>query len=203
MKKLLSYLLVLSSCFSFLTQGVMAEDEIRNLQVDLKAKAYNQTQYFDNLESSSIIFSPASQIQLQLIVKNQGNRNQTNIKVTGKLPATVSASSTLVFTIPQVAANNDYVKNFILTVKDKTQINKILTKNDLSVSIKSDVGSQSSDSLYFYTSGGTKGVTASTSTPSSKPILPQTGPEGVLLGTLLSLSGAFLALKARKLARGY
>jgi len=123
-----------------------------------------------------------------------GNRNQTNVKVIGKLPSSVSINSPLVFTIPQISANTDYTQNFILTIKDKTQVNQTLTKNDMSVGIKSDIGTVASDNLYFYTNSG--------SINNKKP-LPQTGSTNLIFGTLLSLSGTLVTLKARRLTRGY
>ncbi|MFA6518369.1 MAG: hypothetical protein WCV93_01805 [Candidatus Shapirobacteria bacterium] len=195
MKKLIFGLLVLSSYFLSLGNSIaLADDEIRNLQVDLKAKVLNQSQYFDNLDSNTVIFPPGSQIQLQLTVRNLGNRNQTNVKVIGKLPSSVSINSPLVFTIPQISANTDYTQNFILTIKDKTQVNQTLTKNDMSVGIKSDIGTVASDNLYFYTNSG--------SINNKKP-LPQTGSTNLIFGTLLSLSGTLVTLKARRLTRGY
>jgi hypothetical protein len=192
MEKLTLSLLFLVSSFLLLAQGAMANDEIRNLQVDLKAKGFSQSQYYDNLESSSIIFPPTSQIQLQLTIKNRGNRNQTNIKVTGKLPYSVTPNNSPVFTIPQIAANNDYTQNFILTVKDTTIVKQALTKNDLSISIRSDVGSVASDNLYFYTNGG-----------SVSNSLPKTGSSNILLTTILGLTGTLTTFKLRRLARGY
>jgi len=203
MKKSILSLLVLSSLFLSLgLSPARAEDEIRKLEVDLKAKGFAQTDWSDNLYSSSIIFAPGDKFQLQVTVKNLGNRNQTWIQLTPKLPSSVTSDSSLNFKVPQISAGESYVKNVTLTVADKTKLQKALTKSDMSLSAKSEIGTQASDTLYFYTSNGNLG-TGATSVGSTTPILPKTGPEGVLLGTILSLTGAFGALRLRKIARGY
>lgn len=186
----------------FFVSPALAEDEIRKLEVDLKAKGMSQLNWYDNLDSSNIIFAPGDKFQLQVTVKNLGNRNQTWIQLTPKFPGSVTSDSSLNFRVPQIAPNESYQKTVTLTVADKSKIQKALTKNDLSLSAKSEIGTQAQDSLYFYTGNGTLGV-GSTSVGSTTPTLPQTGPQGILLGTLLSLSGAFGALRLRKAARGY
>jgi uncharacterized repeat protein (TIGR01451 family) len=195
-------LLVLFALLFLVVSPALAQDEVRKLEVDLKAKGMSQLNWYDNLDSSNIIFAPGDKFQLQVTVKNLGNRNQTWVQLTPKLPASVTSDSSLSFKIPQIAANQDYQKTVTLTVADKSKIQKILAKNDLSLTAKSEVGTQASDSLYFYTGNGTLG-TGSTSVGSTSPTLPKTGPEGMLLGTLLSLGGAFGAIRLRKAARGY
>ena len=119
MKKIFLFCLILASSFILLSSSALADDEIRNLVVDLKAKGFTQTNWQDNLDSSNIIFGPNDKFQVQLKISNLGNRNQTQILVKETLSDNVSADIPAVFTIPQIAAGQDYVQNITVTVKTK------------------------------------------------------------------------------------
>jgi hypothetical protein len=159
--------LTLSFLTIALASPVLADDEVRNLQVDLKAKGFTQSDWKDNLDSSNIIFAPNDKFQVQLTISNKGNRNQTNVKVTQTLPGTITTDSPVSFNVPQIAAGQDYVKNITVTVKDRSYVNKALTSNSLRITAKSEVGTEGSDFVSFYTNNGTKGVPCSLSPDSS------------------------------------
>jgi uncharacterized repeat protein (TIGR01451 family) len=202
MNKLYTACFVVISLFLFLSSPALADDEVRNLSLDLKAKGFTQTDWKDNLDSSNIIFAPNDKFQLQLTIRNLGNRNQTQIKVHQTLPTGVSTDSDTNFTISQIAANEDYVKNITVTIKDKKYISNLLTKNTIYISAKSDVGTEANDTAYFYTSGG--GTTTVSPTTSNSNNLPGTGTASTLIfGSIFSGALGFTALKLRKLARGY
>ncbi len=202
MKKILSSFLVIS-CFIFLASFAKADDEVRNLQLDTKAKALSQSTWVDDLRSDNIIFSPASQFQVQVHVNNLGNRTQTNIHITSVIPSTITLDMPD-FTINQIAPSQSYTQTLTATVKGTAYIFKNLQANTLKFHMSSDVGSNGDDSVTFYTGNGTKVATASASTSSATPILPKTGSAMELVfGTAIALATGYGALKLRNLARGY
>ena len=199
MKKLLSFVLVLATLFVFAFPA-LADDEVRSLVVDLKAKGFTQTNWFDNLDSSNIIFAPNDKFQVQLKISNQGNRNQTQIVIKEALPNNVTTDVPAVFTIPQIAAGQDYVKNVTVTVKDKAYVQKALTSSSLRFTAKSEIGTEGSDYTSFFTNNGTLGTT---STSSATPIIPDTGGISLVFGSVIAAGLAITALKLRNFARGY
>ena len=198
-KNLLLSAVLFVSLFFISTTSVLADDEVRKLVLDVKVKGFSQTTWQDNLSSSNIIFAPGDKFQLQLKVRNEGNRNQTQIKVRQTLPSTVTTDSSLEFTIPQISAGQDYIKDITVTVKNKEDIYKALTNNSVRYTAKSEIGTESSDFASFYTSNGTK-VVASSNTPT----LPKTGTASTLIfGSAIASALAFAGLKLRSLVRGY
>ena len=195
-KYFVSILLVLS--FILVSTKAFADDEVRSLVVDLKAKGFTQNTWMDNLDSSNIIFAPNDKFQVQLTISNQGNRNQTQIAVKETLPATVTTDSPAVFTLPQIVAGQSYVQNITITVKNKPFVNQALASNSIRFTATSEIGTQGSDYTSFFTSNGTKNVTSS-----ATPIIPNTGSNSLILGTVIAGALALVALKLRQLARGY
>ncbi len=186
----------------FAISPVQAEDEVRNLVLDLKAKGFSQPSYQDNLQSQDIIFAPNNRFQLKLTISNRGNRNQTNVKVTQLLPNTVTTDFTQGFTIPQIAANQEYVKDIVVTVKDKQFIPSQINLSNLRFTAKSDVGSEPTDTVSFYTGNGSQSASATTVTTTKT--LPNTGPETtIIFGSLIASAIGLASLKLRQLARGY
>jgi hypothetical protein len=201
MKKLITSFILISS-FWFLVSPVKADDEVRSLVVDLKAKGFTQTEWQDNLDSRNIIFAPNDQFQVQLIINNLGNRNQTQIVVKEALPFDVTADVPAVFTISQIPAGESYIKNITVTVKDKSAVEKALTTNSLRFTAKSEIGTEGSDYASFFTSNGVKGATTSTASASAIN-LPASGADTLVIGSLFAGALAFIATRLRKLARGY
>jgi len=186
--------------FLSLLNPALADDEYRLLNVDLKAKGFTQSSYVDELKSSDIIFGPSDKFQLQLKITNGGNRNQTNIKVRQILPAYVFIDSDKEFTIPQIAAGQDYVKNIIVTVKDKSNVYQKITWSQIIVSATSEIGTVGQDSLAFYTANGTYDNKVATS---GATILPNTGASTIVFGSLFAVSLLGVSLALRRAARGY
>ncbi len=201
MKKFITSSLFALSFLMF-TSPIFADDEVRNLVVDLKAKGFSQTQWQENITSDQLIFAPGDKFQVQLTVKNEGNRNQTQVVVSEALPGDVTSDVPAIFTIPQIAAGESYVKDITVTVKDKSHVAKNITVNNLRFSAKSEIGTEASDYTSFYTNNGTLG-SAAVASSSAKVNLPATGASTLMLGTTLSAALGFVALKLRKLARGY
>lgn len=184
--------------FLLSTSPALAEDEIKKLTVDLKAKGFADIIWQDNLDSSKIIFGPNDQFQYQIRVKNDGNRNQTWIKVNTVVPSIVTTNEPMSFVIPQLVPTEEYVKTITFTLKDKSYLNKEITKNIVYTVVKAESGLDWSDESYFYSNNGTKGV----GTTSNTPILPESGTP-IILATLIT-SGLFgFGALARRYARGY
>jgi uncharacterized membrane protein len=198
MKKYFFSFLLALSLLTFTVSPALADDEVRNLVLDLKAKGFTQTTFFDNLDSSNIIFAPNDKFQVQLKISNLGNRTQTQIVVKEALPSDVTTDSAPVFTIPQIAAGQDYIQNVTVTVKDKAAVNKALTSNSIRFTAKSEIGTESGDYTSFFTNNGTKGATSS-----ATPIIPNTGSATVVLGSIAAALFAAVGLRLRRLARGY
>ena len=198
MKKLIVTLVAL--VFLTFVNPALADDEYRLLNVDLKAKGFTQSSYVDELKSTDIIFGPSDKFQLQLKITNAGNRNQTNIKVKEILPVFVTADSDKEFTIPQIAAGQDYVKNIVVTIKEKSNVYQKITWSQITVSATSEIGTVGQDSLAFYTANGTYGNKVATS---GATVLPNTGASSLVFGSLMAVSLLGVSLTLRKLARGY
>jgi len=186
--------------FFFSLSPIFADEEIRQLTVDLKAKGFTQSTFIDELKSTDINFGPNDKYQLQLRIYNTGNRNQTNIKVRQIIPTFVTTDSDREFTIPQIAAGDTYTKNIVVTIKDKQNVPAKLTRGQINVNATSEVGTQSGDSLAFYVGNGTYSTQTSTS---SAAVLPKTGNTSLIFGSLLALSTLGISLYLRRLARGY
>lgn len=198
-KNLFLSAVLLTTLFAFSVSPALADDEVRKLMLDLKVKGFSQTTWQDNLSSSNIIFAPGDKFQLQVKIRNEGNRNQTQIKVRQTLPSTVTTDSPVEFTIPQISAGQDYVKDITVTVKSKTDVYKALTNNSLRLTAKSEVGTESGDYAAFYTNNGSKEVVKS-----NTPILPKTGATSTLIfGSAIASALAFAGYKLRSLVRGY
>lgn len=198
---LISSFLLLASSLLFSSSPAFADDEVRNLVVDLKTKGFSQTVWQENITSDQLIFAPGDKFQVQLTIKNEGNRNQTQVVVREALPQSVTTDVPAVFTIPQIAAGENYVKDITVTVKDKNNVSKNMTVNNLRFTAKSEIGTEGSDYTSFYTGNGAKGAAVATS--SAQVNLPATGTNGLLIGTGVASALAFLAFKLRQLARGY
>lgn len=96
-KNLFLSAVLLTSLFAFSVSPALADDEVRKLMLDLKVKGFSQTTWQDNLSSSNIIFAPGDKFQLQVKIRNEGNRNQTQVKVRQTLPSTVTSDSPVEF----------------------------------------------------------------------------------------------------------
>lgn len=192
-----------------LPSSVRADDEVRKMEVDIKAKGFSQSIWQDNLDSSQIIFGPKDQFQIQFIIKNLGNRTQTQIEVKEILPRTLSVVDSQIkanqinqisFKIPQIAANENYVQTITVAVKDKDSISPNITKNEVHAAIKSEIGTASEDNLAFYTNNGTQKVKSATI---SAQVLPKTGSNALTLGTLMAAAVLAAGYGLRKYSRGY
>ena len=200
MKKIILSSFLALSLLLMSTTSVLADDEVRNLQIDTKAKGFSQTTWVDDLRASNIIFAPTNKFQIQVKISNKGNRNQTNVRVTTEVPSTVTIDVPD-FTVNQIVANQDFTKELTVTVKDKTFVYKELKPNTIKFNMTSDVKSTGSDSITFYTGNGAK-VVAPAATPSAT--LPKTGAAtNILFGTVIALIAGYGALKLRNFARGY
>lgn len=196
-----TFLLSLVSCLMFLVSPVRADDEVRNLEVNLQAKGFSQTNWQDNLQSKDIIFAPGDKFQIRLTVRNLGNRTQTQIFVKTTLLPTVELDTNPNFVIPQILPGADYAKIITVTVKDKKYINQALTANTIRMDIKSDAGTTGGDFTTFYTNNGAKETSSDGTTKGG---LPTTGTaETLILGTLIAALGGLASLKFRRLAQGY
>lgn len=198
MKKLVSILTLIS--LYFLVSPVLADEEIRRLNLDLKAKGFTQSLFVDELKSTDINFGPNDKFQLQLTITNAGNRNQTNVKVHQFLPTYISTDSDSEFTIPQIVAGEAYIKNITVTVKDKRYVHSQLTRGQINFNAVTEVGTESQDSLAFYTGNGSFETQVATDSSRS---LPATGTSTLIIGTLLASATAAVSLLLRRLARGY
>lgn len=199
MKKFLVTLFVFVTLF-FSQSPVFADEEIRQLTVDLKAKGFTQSIFVNELKSTDINFGPNDKFQLQLKISNKGNRNQTNIKVKEILPSFITTDAYKSFTISQIAAGQDYVQNIVVTIKDKQNVYANLTRGQITFNAISEVGTKSEDSLAFYVGNGI--YSPQVSTISAK-TLPKTGSTNLIIGSIFAISTLGFSLFLRRLARGY
>lgn len=192
--------LILALLFSLNTiSPVLADEEYRKIEVDLKAKGFADSIWVNNLEQDKVLFGPGDKFQIQITVKNLGNRTQTQTKVTQTLPSVLTTSDPLTFTIPEINPGSEIVKYVTVTVKDKPFVNQAVTKSEISAYAKTEIGTEGKDWTYFFTNNGTKEIQKS----SDKGGLPATGANQLVLGTIIGTSLIGIALFGRKFARGY
>jgi uncharacterized membrane protein len=144
------------------------------------------------------MYTAGDKFQVQLHIKNEGNRNQTHIKVTQLLPANATTDLPANFEITQLVPNEEYVKNITLTIKDRAHVYKALKSSAYRIDVRSEVGTVAGDFTSYFTINGTK-VAAQAASGSA---LPNTGMPVAAL-SLISVAVGALALGMRKFARGY
>lgn len=196
MKKLLTFLCL---AIALATAGpALADEEVRNLELDLQLKGFADSTWQNNLESDKVLFGPNDKFEVRVTLKNQGNRTQTQIKITPTIPGTVTIDGSPSYTINQLSPGQEFSQTFTVRIRDKAYINQSITKSGLKFQAKSEIGTESQDWAYFYTGNGTKNLQPKTSTST----LPATG-SNLIFGSILATSLAFAGLKLRRLARGY
>ncbi|MFA5828638.1 MAG: LPXTG cell wall anchor domain-containing protein [Candidatus Shapirobacteria bacterium] len=178
---------------------VLADEEYRKIEVDLKAKGFADSIWVNNLEQDKVLFGPGDKFQVQITVKNLGNRTQTQTKVTQTLPSVLTTSDPLTYTIPEINPGSEVVKYVTVTVKDKPFVNQAVTKSEISAYAKTEIGTEGKDWTYFFTNNGTKEIQKS----SDNGGLPATGTNQLVLGTTIGVSLIGIALFGRRFARGY
>ena len=197
-KNITALALALSLLFN-VASPVLADEEYRKIEVDLKAKGFADSTWINNLEQDKVLFGPGDKFQYQITVKNLGNRTQTQVEVKQTLPDVLTTSDSLTYKIPEINPGTEDVKYITVTVKDKAYVNKSVVKSEISAYAKSEIGTESKDWTYFFTNNGTKEISQS----STKGGLPATGANQLVLGTIIGTSLIGVALFGRKFARGY
>lgn len=181
----------------------LADEEVRKLEVDLKGKGFTQGTWENNLERDKILFAPNDKFQVKLSIKNLGNRTQTKINVSSKLPSTLISDQPLNFKISQIKPGEEVVKTYTINVRDKSRLLSAVSKSEMTVTAKSEIGTSGQDWLYIYTNGGNLSPKATASATATKSALPATGNNGLVIGTSIALALAFAAFKLRAFVRGY
>lgn len=181
------------------------DEENNQIVVDKTIKGLDKSIWRDNYSTSETIFKPADQFEFQIVVKNTGNRNLTWIKVTDKLPSSLSYifgrngatvdNLNIGWTIPEIKPGES--QSTVIRVKVNSNISISLKEWVNFVEARAESGAYDSDTSAFWTSEG-KAVMG----PVKK--LPDTGPENsLLIGSLASSSLIAAAFVLRKYSRGY
>lgn len=192
--------LALAFLLSFnIVSPVLADEEYRKLEVDLKAKGFADSTWVNNLEQDKVLFGPGDKFQYQITVKNLGNRTQTWVEVKITLADVLTTSDPLSYKIAEINPGTEDVKYITVTVKDKAYVYQAVTKSEISAYAKSEIGTDGKDWSYFFTNNGTKEITKSSNTSG----LPATGTNQLVIGTIIGTSLIGIAIFGRKFARGY
>ena len=207
MKKLLLSLALLASIF--VTKPAKAyyetDEEVNQIVVDKTIKGLDKADWKDNYPSNEIIFKPGDQFEFQIVVKNTGNRNLTQIQVKDILPTSLSYifgrtgasidNLNIGWTIPEIKPSEN--QTTVIRVKVIDNISVSLKEWVNFVEAKAESGAYDSDTSAFWTAEG-KVVMG----PVRK--LPDTGAENsLLIGSLASSSLIAAAFVLRKYSRGY
>lgn len=180
-------------------------EEVNQIVVDKTIKGLDQAVWKDNYSRTDMVFKPGTQFEFQIVVKNTGNRNLTQIQVKDVLPASLSYifgrneaalnNLEVTWTIPEIRPGEE--QKTIMRVKVLRSIPVSLKEWTNFVEAKAESGAYDSDTSAFWTVDGA-------SRPESTSNLPVNGAtDQVIFGSLISVAMIGVAAFFRKYARGY
>lgn len=188
--------------FPSVVEGQYYSQEVSKSQfvIDKRVRPITSSTFYDNIDASIKIFSDSEQIEFMLRVKNTGNTVLENTVVTDTLPEYLSlifypgkydvSDKKIVFEVPSL--NPGEAKDFLIRAK-VTGVPTVSTNESDKIKLTNKVsavasGLSDSDNSFFYV--GRKQI-------------PDTGSEGLVMSTVVSITVGALALALRRMARGY
>ena len=182
-----------------------SEDNRKTLSVDKKLRSVWDSEYVDNISSSTRVFAEDGVIEFKIKITNTGTTNMKNIKVTDQLPPFLSliffpgtydsTNNKVTWTIDELNAGHS--QEFLIRAKiDKSENVFTVTKETNVVTATVDEISDKDDAVYYI------GNVGSTSTD-NQVIVPETGNAALILETIGVISAGISGLALRKKIRGY
>lgn len=182
-----------------------SNEEVNQIVVDKTIKGLSESVWKDNYSRTDMVFKPGTQFEFQIVIRNTGNRNLTQIQVKDKLPAALDyifgrseanfSNLQIGWTIPEIRPGEE--QKTIVRVRVNSSVPVSLKEWLNFVEARAESGAYDSDTAAFWTVDGT-------GKPEVSAKLPQNGSlDQILFGSLTSLSMIGVAVFFRKYARGY
>jgi uncharacterized repeat protein (TIGR01451 family) len=174
-------------------------DNHKTISIDKKLRSIGDSNYVDNIASSTKVFYQDDIIEFQINVTNNGDSTLKNIQVTDDLPPFLkliffpgsydSTNNKVNWTIDQLDAGN--TQSFLVRAKiDQAKDVKTLTKETNVAEVKVDELGGRDDASYFIAAGG--GIS-----------VPNTGDTSLPIKTGIVITLGLAGFLARKKIRGY
>lgn len=182
-----------------------SDDNRKTISVDKKLRSIWDSEYVDNISSSTRIFAEDQVVEFKIKVTNTGTTNMKNIKVTDELPPFLSlifypgtydsTTNKVEWSIYELNAGNS--QEFLVRAKiDKSEYVKTATKETNVVKVSVDGINEKDDAIYYI---GNIGSTAT----DNQVIVPETGNASLLIETVGVVATGISGLALRKKIRGY
>ena len=171
----------------------------KTISIDKKLRSMNDSNYVDNIDSSTKVFYQDDLVEFQIKVTNTGDSTLKNIKVTDQLPSFLklifypgtydSTNNKIDWNIDELNAGDS--QTFLVRAKiDQVKDIKTLTKETNNSSVSVDEINANDNASYFIAAGG--GVT-----------IPNTGDNSLLVKTGIVITLGLAGFVVRKKIRGY
>ena len=181
------------------------EDNRKTLSVDKKLRSIWDSEYVDNISSSTRVFAEDGVIEFKVKITNTGTTNMKNIKVTDQLPPFLSliffpgtydsTNNKVTWTIDELNAGHS--QEFLIRAKvDKSENVHTITKETNVVTASVDGINEKDDAIYYI---GNVGST----TTDNQVIVPETGNASLILETIGVVTAGISGLALRKKIRGF
>jgi len=183
------------------------DEEVSEIIVDKTLKGLTAGEWVDNYSADDLIFGPTDTFDYKIVVKNEGNRNQTWIKVVDTLPAYLNivfgynpennetydtVSKKLVYSIPEIKPGEEVSRVIRVQVKETDQVPADITRITNYVKATAESGAEDSDEAVCYLGNGSKTVETA----------PETGSKNIIIGSIIGIGIIAAAIILRKLGRG-
>lgn len=180
-----------------------SEDNRKTLSVDKKLRSIWDSEYVDNISSSTRIFAEDQVVEFKIKVTNTGTANMKNIKVTDELPPFLSliffpgtydsTNNKVEWTIDELNAGHS--QEFLIRAKiDKSENVYTVTKETNVAKASVDNINEKDDAVYYI---GNKNETK------GEVIVPETGNASLVIETIGVIATGISGLALRKKIRGY
>lgn len=195
----------LASPVSVKADSYSNEDNRKTLSVDKKLRSIWDSEYVDNISSSTRVFAEDGILEFKIKITNTGTTNMKNIKVVDQLPPFLtliffpgtynSTDNRVEWKIDELNAGHS--QEFLIRAKiDKSENVYTVTKETNVVTATVDEISEKDDAVYYI------GNTGSTSVD-NQVIVPETGNAALVLETIGVVTAGISGLALRKKIRGY
>jgi uncharacterized repeat protein (TIGR01451 family) len=174
-----------------------SDDNQKIISVDKKLRSIHDSEYVDNISSSTKVFYQDDVIEFQIQVTNTGDSNLKNIKITDNLPPFLkliffpgtynSTDNKVEWTIDELNAGHS--QKFLIRAKiDNAKNIKTLTKETNVTSVRVDELGEKDDASYFIAGGVS---------------IPNTGSNNLPIKTGIVITLGLAGIFVRKYVRGY
>lgn len=183
-----------------------SDDEVSEIIVDKTIRGLSEGEWKDNYSSDEMVFGPETLFDYKVLIKNEGNRNQTWVNVIDTLPPYLdlvfgynpddddtfnTQNRELTWKISEIRPGEEESRVIRVKVKSENDIPEAITKITNNVCAKAESGAEDCDNAIAYIGNGKLKTTE----------LPATG-NPIVIGSLVGVGILGLAIILRKYGRG-